>query len=81
MLAHLLEYVVLDDQMPLVLTGGATVIICLTELWSILENLNTLDPDGPWKSLGRFLKKKGGEYTGINIQNDDKGDNNVADES
>lgn len=81
MLAHLLEYVVLNDQMPLVLTGGATVIICLTELWSILENLNTLDPDGPWKSLGRFLKKKGGEYTGINIQNDDGSDNNVANES
>ena len=33
------------------LSGGATVLICLTELWSIIENLNTLDPTGPWKIL------------------------------
>ena len=31
LLAHLLEYVILNDQIPFVLTGGATVIICLTE--------------------------------------------------
>lgn len=81
-LAHLLEYVVLNDQAPLVLTGGCTTVICLTELWSILENLNTLDPDGPWRSLGRFLRKKGGEYTGIETNNDnnDTSDNKVADE-
>lgn len=65
LLAHLLEYVVLNDQTPFVLTGGCTVIICLTELWSILENLNTIDPNGPWRALGIFLKKKGGEYTKI----------------
>lgn len=78
LLAHLLEYVVLNDQMPFVLTGGTTVIICLTELWSILENLHTLDPNGPWRSLGMFLKKKGDEYTGINIQNNDTSDNDLA---
>ena len=66
------------DQIPFVLTGGATVIICLTELWSILENLNTLDPDGPWKSIGIFLRKKGGEYTGIEINDkNNECDNNV----
>lgn len=82
LLAHLLEYVVLGDQVPFVLTGGATVIICLTELWSILENLNTIDPNGPWRSLGRFLKKKGGEYTGIDLNNkDDIGDNTMATKS
>lgn len=78
LLAHLLEYTVLNDGVPLVLTGGATVIICLTEMWSILENLNTLDPNGPWKSIGVFLRKKGDEYTGMNINNkNDTVDNNV----
>lgn len=78
LLAHLLEYTVLNDGVPLVLTGGATVIICLTEMWSILENLNTLDPNGPWKSIGVFLRKKGDEYTGMNTNDkNDTADNNV----
>ena len=78
LLAHLLEYTVLNDGVPLVLTGGATVIICLTEMWSILENLNTLDPNGPWKSIGVFLRKKGEEYTGMNINDkNDTVDNNM----
>lgn len=78
LLAHLLEYTVLNDGAPLVLTGGATVIICLTEMWSILENLNTLDPNGPWKSIGVFLRKKGDEYTGMNINDkNDTVDNNM----
>ena len=78
LLAHLLEYTVLNDGVPLVLTGGATVIICLTEMWSILENLNTLDPNGPWKSIGVFLRKKGEEYTGMNTNDkNDTVDNNV----
>ena len=49
-LARLLELAVLGEQGVFVLTGGSTVIIALTELWSILENLNTLNPDGPWKA-------------------------------
>ena len=48
-IAHGLEWSVLDQSGVFVLTGGITVIITLTELWSILENLNTLDPKGPWK--------------------------------
>lgn len=67
-LARLLEFAVLDDTGVFVLTGGATVIIGLTELWSILENLNTLNPDGPWRILGKFLKKKGEDYTGIDLE-------------
>lgn len=67
-LARLLEFAVLDDTGVFVLTGGATVIIGLTELWSILENLNTLSPDGPWRILGKFLKKKGEDYTGIDLE-------------
>lgn len=70
-LARLLEYAVLGEQGVFVLTGGATIIIALTELWSILENLNTLNPHGPWKALGKFLKKKGEEYIGTEIELND----------
>lgn len=73
-LARMLEFTVIGSSGVFVLTGGATVIIGLTELWSILENLNTLNPKGPWRALGKFLKKKGEDYTGINIE--DNNDNN-----
>jgi len=63
-----LELAVLDQDGVFVLTGGATVIIGLTELWSIIENINTLDPNGPWRILGKFLKKKGEDYTGIDLE-------------
>ena len=75
-LARLLELSVLGEQGVFVLTGGATVIIGLTELWSILENLNTLNPQGPWKALGKFLKKKGEDYIGTEIDLDDEDTNN-----
>lgn len=74
LLAHLLEYVIGygDD---FILSGGIAVIICLTEILSILENLNTLNPEGPWKLISKFLKKKGSDIMDIddNIiqQNDD----------
>ena len=70
-LARLLEWSVLGETDVFVLTGGATVVISLTEMWSILENLNTLNPDGPWKALGKFLKKKGEEYIGTEIELND----------
>ena len=76
-LARLLEFSVIGAEGVFVLTGGATVIIALTELWSILENLNTLNPDGPWKALGKFLKKKGEDYIGTEI--DLKDDNTNSD--
>lgn len=77
-LARLLEYAVLGDASGVfVLTGGCTVIIGLTELWSIIENLNTLNPDGPWRALGKFLKKKGEDYIGTEIDlKYDNGDSN-----
>lgn len=80
-LARLLEYSVLGpDQGVFVLTGGTTVIIALTELWSIIENLNTINPHGPWKALGKFLKKKGEDYIGTEIDlDDDVIDNNKVD--
>lgn len=81
-LARLLEYAVLASEGVFVLTGGVTVIIGLTELWSILENLNTLNPDGPWKALGKFLKKKGEDYIGTEIDlNDGNTNNNKVDSS
>lgn len=71
-LARMLEYSILGgDQGVFILTGGATVIIGLTEMWSILENLNTLNPDGPWRALGKFLKKKGEDYIGTEIDLND----------
>jgi hypothetical protein len=76
-LARLLEYAVLGSDGVFVLTGGSTVIIALTELWSILENLNTLDPKGPWRTLGRFLKKKGENYIGDKIEINDEHTNNT----
>lgn len=77
-LARLLEFAILDDTGVFILTGGVTVIIGLTELWSILENLNTLNPDGPWKALSKFLKKKGEDYTGVEI---DLKDADISNES
>lgn len=75
LLAHSIEFTVLGESFAFVLSGGITIIITLTELWSIIENLNTIDPEGPWKVLGKFLRKKGEEYTGIDIKDltdDDK---------
>lgn len=74
LLAHLLEYVIgYGDNF--ILSGGIAVIICLTEILSILENLNTLNPEGPWKLISKFLKKKGSDIMDINDniiqQNDD----------
>ena len=82
-LARMIEFTVIGTSGVFILTGGATVIIALTEIWSILETLNTLNPNGPWRSLSKFLKKKGEDYTGIdldindnNSRNDLKKDNN-----
>ena len=66
-LSHILEYAVMGAEGTTILSGGATVLICLTELWSILENLNTLNPDGPWRILSAFLRKKGEDFTGIEM--------------
>ena len=70
LLAHGIEWSILDESGVFVLTGGVTAIITLTELWSIIENLNTVDPDGPWRIIGKFLKKKGEDFTGIELDFD-----------
>ena len=87
LLARLLELSVIGEHGVFVLTGGTTVIITLTELWSILENLNTLKPNGTLRCLSKFLRKKGEEYTGIDfdklqtIKNEDKDNDNKLDTS
>lgn len=50
-----------------ILTGAVATIIGLTEMWSILENMNTLNPDGPWRAIGRYMKKKGEEVIGMDL--------------
>lgn len=77
-LTHLLEHATMGADGIFVLSGGVTAIIALTEIWSIIENLNTLDPDGPWKVLGKFLKKKGEDFTGVefDLKNNKNDDNN-----
>ena len=82
-LARLLEFSVFGAETEVsVLTGGITVIIALTELWSIIENLNTLNPNGPWKALGKFLKQKGEDYIGTEIDlSDANTKNNNVDSS
>ena len=81
-MARLIEFTVLGQDGVFVLTGGITVIISLTELWSIIENLNTLYPNGPWKLIGAFLKKKGEDYAGIelDLENGSTDDTNVVEE-
>jgi hypothetical protein len=66
-LAHGIEYVILGHTSMYILTGGVAMLVTLTEVWSILENMNTLNPDGPWKIIGDFLKKKGSDYLGIDL--------------
>lgn len=41
------------------------------ELWSVIENLSTLYPNGPWKVLSKFIKSKGEKYLDITIEKED----------
>lgn len=75
-LARMIEFTVIGTSGVFILTGGVTVIIALTEIWSILETLNTLNPNGPWRSLSKFLKKKGEDYTGIDLDTNDNNSSN-----
>lgn len=77
-MARLIEFTVLGNDGVFVLTGGITVIISLTELWSVIENLNTLYPKGPWKLIKVFLKKKGEDYVGVDIDLDDEHNNDTT---
>lgn len=41
------------------------------ELWSILENLTALYPNGPWKVLKKIIKSKGEKYLDITVDRED----------
>lgn len=73
-LTHVIEHFAMSAiTTTTVISGGVTILICLTELWSILENLNTVNPNGPWRILKQFLKQKGEQYTGVEININDDG--------
>ena len=38
-----------------------------------------MDPNGPWRMLGKFLKKKGEDYTGIELNKDEHTDDTPVD--
>ena len=46
-------------------------IVAGVELWSAIENLNEIDPTGPWRILSKFIKSKGERYLDITIDKED----------
>lgn len=69
MLTQAIETFIIGDDSPLsVLTGTAAVVITVTELWSIIENLNTLNPDGPWRVFAAVLRKKGEKHLDVDLE-------------
>lgn len=68
--AHLIDaYILVSFHAHLV--EGFAGIIAGVELWSILENLQTLDPTGPWRIFKKFIKTKGEKYLEVTIDKDD----------
>lgn len=68
--AHIMNtYIVVSVDLHLVeLFAG---MIGGVELWSIVENLQTLDPSGPWKIFSKVIKTKGEKYLDITIDKND----------
>ena len=46
-------------------------IVCGVELWSMIENLQAIDPTGPWKIFSKFIRSKGEKYLDITIEKKD----------
>lgn len=68
-LCNVIERFIIGPDSPFaLLTVFGAVIITLAELLSIVENLNTLNPDGPWRIFGAFLKKKGSDKLDVNLE-------------
>lgn len=68
-LTQAIETFVIGGESPLsILTGTAAVVITLTELWSIIENLNTLNPQGPWRVFAAVLRKKGEKHLDVDLE-------------
>lgn len=67
---HLVDQYILTSFSAHLVEGFAGLIAGV-ELWSMIENLHTLDPTGPWKLFSKFLKKKGEKYLDITIDKED----------
>lgn len=65
--ARAIELYVLMGVFEWALAGAFGIVVCITELWSVLENLNTLDPTGPWKVFSKYMKNKAEQYIGTDI--------------
>ena len=63
------EYVLTSIDAHLV--EGFAGLVAGVELWSMVENLQTLDPTGPWKIFSKFIKRKGEKYLDITIDKED----------
>lgn len=63
------EYII--SSIDLHLVEGFAGLVAGVELWSMVENLQTLDPTGPWKIFSKFIKKKGEKYLDITINKED----------
>ena len=63
------EYII--SSIDLHLVEGFAGLVAGVELWSMVENLQTLDPTGPWKIFSKFIKKKGEKYLDITIDKED----------
>lgn len=46
-------------------------IVCGVELWSMIENLQAIDPNGPWRIFSKFIRSKGEKYLDITIEKKD----------
>lgn len=53
------------------LVEGFSGIVCGVELWSMIENLQAIDPTGPWKIFSKFIRSKGEKYLDITIEKAD----------
>ena len=69
LLLHAIElYIIGKDSMFAVVVVVFATLVCANEVLSIAENLNTIDPHGPWKVFGKYLKKKGTQTLDIDLE-------------
>lgn len=65
-LCNVIERFIIGPDSPFaLLTVLVAVVVSVTELLSILENLYILDPNGPWRLLGKIIAKKSSDKLGV----------------
>lgn len=67
---HLMDTEILKS-IDMHLVEAFSGIVCGVELWSMIENLQAIDPTGPWKIFSKFIRSKGEKYLDITIEKDD----------